>query len=48
MTLKDNWDTGDTYNADDMNALVTQVNENTAVLDGALTDNQDEIGRAHV
>ena len=32
MTLKDNWDTGDTYNADDMNALVTQVNENTAVL----------------
>ena len=33
MTLKDDWGTGDTYNADDMNALTTQVNENTAVLD---------------
>ena len=32
MTLKDNWGTGDTYNADDMNALTTQVNENTAAL----------------
>ena len=32
MTLKDDWGTGDTYNADDMNALTTQVNENTAVL----------------
>ena len=32
MTLKDNWDTGDTYNADDMNALVTQVNADAATL----------------
>ena len=32
MTLKDNWGTGDTYNADDMNALVTQVNADAATL----------------
>ena len=46
MTLKDNWDTGDTYNADDMNALTTQVNENTAAVNAMATPS--EVGSALV
>ena len=46
MTLKDNWGTGDTYNADDMNALTTQVNENTAAVNAMATPS--EVGSALV
>lgn len=34
MTLKNDWGTGDTYNASDMNALATQVNENVLAANG--------------